>query len=274
VDLLLSQLSQISSVVEVIIGQNYSQQEIKEGWTDIYHSSELPKNVHLVETVRENLEHPSRSHTNTLNQILRNWEFRGSNVIIFDSDCIPLKETWIEEVSQLMGKNDAILALSQDFRFASHICFFVFKKNILHLVQINFENYQTNLDGQEWEYRLDSGSDLGLILLRNGAKIYFLKPTRGFKGKLGYMYLNDSILHVTGQSFYGRKNHKRNRNATAEYLSYEFPRIFITHLITNKESQNKSLIFILLHLVLKGKISVFRIVSLLIFKTKNFLHLQ
>jgi len=254
VDLLVKQIHNEGQIKEILIAQNYSSSEIKSGWTSPYSTHEDYPKVKVLTKENEYPEHASKQHTDLLNWTTQNHLFLGEFVVFFDSDCFPVDVNWLTKVDELLNDYEAILSMNPTSRFSVHVCFLVIKSEILKEVNFNFERHTTVRDGNKFELRKETGSDLAFILSRKKHKIYLLEPEYIF-GRLGTTtYLGGKIVHIGGQSFINRSDIKRNREEFYEYISFQLPKKLALSVIEKPKYLRKGSRYLFLTFLIKKKI--------------------
>lgn len=172
--------SQISKVMVIDQSRN-SQQSLSciEGVDEVItfqiNESEIAKLGH---------DHPA-----ALNQAIRLDEISTTHVLIFDSDCIPIRANWLSQVNE---GADVILAQDASKWGLSHPCFM--KLPVAILEKINFAEGTL-------EIGIDTGRMVALQSVKLGYRPQMLVPQPAFSGVQGDLYLNDSLLHVGSSSF-------------------------------------------------------------------------
>jgi hypothetical protein len=251
---LINQLHEYREIVEIIVGQNSSKTEITSGLTTKFTAEPKHLKVKVVSTKTRGRNHASYQHTQLLNTILTQQQLMGDIIVIFDSDCFPIKKSWIKTVENLLETNHALLSLNRLCRFDVHVCFIAFKRELLPHIQINFEDHTTICDGRPYNLRRETGSDLAFQLLRKQLKVYLLKPEEIMGGKLGDSYLNKQIVHMGSQSFVNKRNTDEKYNESLNYIKFHLPRKFAEMLVKEPNTLNKRFIPTILRLFLRGQI--------------------
>jgi hypothetical protein len=256
VNFLIEQIQSQKKIIEIVVAQNYSNKEIELGWTKPYSSNNNDKRIKLLTKKNSKPDHASKQHTELLNWTIKNHTFSGDYIIFFDSDSFPIQSDWLKKIEILLEKNDAILSMNATTRFSVHVCFIVMKREILKEIYFNFENHATLRDGNHFELRIETGSDLAFQLLRKNYKTYLLEPQLAIKGSTTTAYLNKSILHIGSQSFVSRPDIKRNRETFFEYASFQFPKKIAALLVKHPKYLNRNKRELFLILLVKGKIPI------------------
>ena len=115
-----------------------------------------------------------------------------THVIILDSDCFPISDTWLARIRELLATNDAIVARDPAKHGLSHPCLMVIPSS--SLMGISFSEGLL-------EAGIDTGRLVGLRLRRLGLSVYWDAPTAGFRGRRGHLYLDGTIYHHGSASF-------------------------------------------------------------------------
>lgn len=125
-------------------------------------------------------------HPAALNAALGQIDIRTSHVIILDSDCFPVSDTWLDRLSEVtVAADPAKWGLS-------HPCLMAFPAAVAR-----------NLDFADGllEVGIDTGRLVGLQLARRGYEPHFTRPEGAFRGKRGTFYLDRSVYHHGSGSF-------------------------------------------------------------------------
>jgi len=136
-------------------------------------------------------------HANVLNLVVK--EAIGDFICLFDSDCHPINNQWLQNCSKILKDYDAITALDPLAfkRYSlelSHPCFMVLRK--LHV------SIPLSFDEGLFEYGRDTGRMVANQLTRAGERVYIARPEKAFQNLWGYKYI-DSIYHHERGSYSG-----------------------------------------------------------------------
>lgn len=142
-------------------------------------------------------------HPSALNGVVRLESITTTHVLIFDSDCFPVREDWFSKISEL---GDVVLAQDPVKWGLSHPCFMKLPTKIL-----------SSLDFAEGalEIGIDTGRLIGLQISKFGLSPDLLIPQPAFNGFQGDLYLERSILHVGSSSFMFSKDARLTRQVDA-----------------------------------------------------------
>jgi hypothetical protein len=147
--------------------------------------------IHPVEPSSPN--HSSIHHGNSINFLLREIRFSSSHVILTDSDCFPINNSWLEKLQNLLQTNDAVCALENDSKSLTHPCFMVLPVDVLQ--KLDFLRFTR-------EYWIDTGRLIGIQLIELGFKVRFLEPKKVFSWfSDSRFYLDKTLVHVGSASF-------------------------------------------------------------------------
>ena len=187
------------------------------------------KKINVIEKISdEKPPHPSDAHAEMLLYILKNCEFTTPYILILDSDIVILKETWAHYLESKLQGYDAMLAISNLERSRTHPCFMAFRKELLSVIDIKPFHTLIQYDRKLKEYREDTGSNTGSVLLKLKYRVRFTEPKSLFQGRFFHKYLQGEIAHVGSQSLrtiFGKKSEKLGKFTTQ--LHYELPKFFI-----------------------------------------------
>lgn len=173
------------------------QQKIRSDASDSYPALNLDMNSDVkisnisvipVDTHRTN--HASLHHGQSLNFLI-NSEIETSHVLILDSDCFPLDNTWEKQFISDLKDFDVIVAGDPYGNFLSHPCFMILPVGILS--RLNFLEYTET----HW---IDTGRLIGLRCLDMGLKVRVLFPQPG-PINFGHIYKPYNFFHVGSSSF-------------------------------------------------------------------------
>jgi len=125
-------------------------------------------------------------HPASLNRALQSIDFTTTHVVILDSDCFPIDDSWLDRV------HDVTLASDPRYVALSHPCFMVFPASIAK--QLDFaEGIQ--------ELQMDTGRLIGVQISRLHHNVHFTHPTLAFQGYRGHFLLDASVYHHGSASF-------------------------------------------------------------------------
>lgn len=181
----LIQNTDFSRIKEVIIINQDRSVESREKLQDIASFATIvgyPKN-------EEYFKKRGHDHAAVLNLAVQ--QATGDFICIFDSDCHPFSSSWLPDCEDLMNHYDAVVALDKNRseKFGeqlSHPCFMMLKKRHLSIPLAFDEGFN--------EPKNDTGRLIGRQIERTGDKVLYIKPTIGFDGSHGEIYL-DKIYH-------------------------------------------------------------------------------
>lgn len=140
----------------------------------------------------DQVSHLGHDHGAALNALMK-LRYNTGHLILLDSDCFPIQEDWLHNVSNILENHDAIVARDPYKHGLSHPCFMV-----LPIAALETVDFTEGLA----EVGLDVGRLVGLQLHRSGHKVYWDLPKRGpFNKKRGHLYLNGALYHHGSASF-------------------------------------------------------------------------
>ncbi len=130
-------------------------------------------------------------HPASLNRALRTISFDSTHVLLLDSDCFPVKSSWLDRLS------DVTLASDPHYWTLSHPCLMAFP------AQSRFD-----LDFAEGiaDLGFDTGRLVGVQLAKSGYRVSLTQPSHAFHGYRGHYYLDGSVYHHGAASFPSAKD--------------------------------------------------------------------
>lgn len=128
-------------------------------------------------------------HAASINKSLNETVFETSHIVIFDSDCFPINTGWLDLVEE---QNLPVLASDPSKWGLTHPCFMVF--SVSDASKLDFAQGFKELG-------IDTGRLVGLQFIEKGITPTIVRSTKGFRGKRGDIYLNNSIYHHGSSSF-------------------------------------------------------------------------
>ena len=157
---------------------------------------QFPQNHALIEAA-------GHDHPYALNRAIRETKFTSSHVMIMDSDCFPVDDSWLGILDQ---HDRPHLAMDPRGGGLTHPCFMVFPVD-----SVGFLDFQQGLISRG----IDSGRLVGRQLAEARLKPLFLRPTLAAWGK-GHYYLERSVYHHGSGSFFSSNDHRLLKQANED----------------------------------------------------------
>jgi hypothetical protein len=250
IDNLLQYLKDSPCVKSIHVGHHFSQSELDSGITQSIDDLNLgnTKIYNMIANESDD-KHPSMRHAAMLNHILRNLVIPDSeNILILDSDVIPLKSEWLLRITEILESFEVLSAVSHMYPHASHPCLIAFKAHKLSDIRIDAKVDQVWVDGKIQEFRLETASNLAQSLIEKGFKVALTRPETKYKNNWFHYYLDKQLVHVGNQSFYSksrlRAKNKRRKYSLSMTLKYEVPKCLAMEIRRGKSIEKKSLLFL------------------------------
>lgn len=137
----------------------------------------------------EQIQLMGHDHAASINRSINETVFETSHIAIFDSDCFPINSEWLDLVE---NQNLPVLASDPSKWGLTHPCFMVF--SVSDASKLDFAQGFKELG-------IDTGRLVGLQFVEKGITPTIVRSTKGFRGKRGDIYLNNSIYHHGSSSF-------------------------------------------------------------------------
>ncbi len=160
--------------------------------------------LHKLPRVRQTFTYPAvdsefsllgHDHPSSLNRVCRE-KILTTHVIVMDSDCFPISESWINSLINKLATADCVLAGDRRANGLTHPCFMAIPARALGSVDFS----------AGVEIGVDTGRLVGFQLSTAGLRVNILQPETGFDGYTGDLYLEGTILHVGSRSFPSSKD--------------------------------------------------------------------
>lgn len=244
VENLLPYLKEQSNINEIHLGHHYSLNEVSSALTtNIDHLSSSFITIHNRVASNMDSTHPSIRHAVMLNQILESLTYSNSQyILILDSDIIPIKPNWLDNVIEVLKTHDVLISVSHMYAHASHPCLIAFRSS--HLAKIVIEAKVSSLwtDGKFREFRLETASNLAQSLIDQNLRVALVRPQTRYRSNWFHCYLNRTLVHIGNQSFYSKSRLKTPRKGIkykySLLLKYELPKYFAKQLRRGKSPQS------------------------------------
>jgi len=115
-----------------------------------------------------------------------------SHVIVFDSDCFPVRDSWLAEVEHALDRADVVIAADGRWGGLSHPCFAVLPTD--RVGELSFSRGVCELG-------VDTGRLVALQAVDAGLTVDLLLPELAFSRWRGSRYLDGAIFHFGGGSY-------------------------------------------------------------------------
>lgn len=269
VENLLHYLTEQSQIKEIHLGHHYSTEEVKSALTtNIDHLSSSVVTIHNRVASITDIAHPSIRHAVMLNQILKSLNHSNSQyILILDSDIIPMKSNWLDNVLEVLKTHDVLISVSHMYEHASHPCLIAFRSTHLEEVVIEAKASKVWTDGKFREFRLETASNLAQTLIDKNLRVALVRPQTKYKSNWFHYYLNRTLVHVGNQSFYSKSRLRApGKGIKFKYsllLKYELPKYLAKQLRKGNSPQNWPLA------ILKSRVIIFEIIKMLLKKGRN-----
>jgi hypothetical protein len=136
-------------------------------------------------------ETTGHDHAHVLNLAVRDVD--ADVLVLFDSDAHPVDTTIGDSVDRLLEEHDAVLAAHAAVGTFSHPSFMVFGPAV--------DRNTLFFDGDQLEYRVDTGRKIYEQVHGLGLRVLLLRPTPAFDGLWGTFYLDGTVYHHGSGSF-------------------------------------------------------------------------
>ena len=130
-------------------------------------------------------------HPDALDRVLA-LPYDTTHVIVFDSDCLPVSDTWLTRVGEALDRVDVVIAAQQRWGGLSHPCFAVLPTD--HLGEFDFSRGVC-------EVGIDTGRLVAMQAVDAGLTVDLLLPEPAFARWRGSYYLDGDIFHFGGGSY-------------------------------------------------------------------------
>jgi len=142
-------------------------------------------------------------HPAALNRAMASVDFETSHIMVLDSDCFPLDDSWLDRLKDVTLAGDPAKA------GLSHPCLMTFPTAMASIVDFT-EGLQVGID---------TGRLVALQIAKAGLPVFLDQPLKqkGFGARHGHYYLQGSVYHHGLASFISAQNIRLTRQVSPHW---------------------------------------------------------